>query len=216
MERYGISEKLFVAALSGLAGYVDAVAYVQSKGFFVSFMSGNSTRLGVGIAGSLADALAASGLVAAFIIGVAGGSLIGRANEARRVTSVMAAVAALLALAATFGALRHVLVSLALTAFAMGAENATLERQGRVRVGLTYMTGSVVKLGHALADRLSGTVGRAWSAPLLLWASFIAGATAGALAAAKLGYAALWLASGGALGFAVLARALPALVAPER
>ena len=81
MERYDISERLFVAALSGLAGYVDAVGYVQSKGFFVSFMSGNSTRLGVGIAGSLPDALAASGLIVAFIIGVTGGSLLGEQTK---------------------------------------------------------------------------------------------------------------------------------------
>ena len=149
MERYDISERLFVAAFSGLAGYVDAVGYVQSKGFFVSFMSGNSTRLGVGIAGSLPDALAASGLIVAFIIGVTGGSLIGRANEVRRVSFVMAAVAALLTVAALLGTLDYLLASLAFTALAMGAENATLDRQGRVRVGLTYMTGSVVKVGQA-------------------------------------------------------------------
>lgn len=215
MERYDISERLFVAALSGLAGYVDAVGYVQSKGFFVSFMSGNSTRLGVGIAGSLPDALAASGLIVAFIIGVTGGSLIGRANEVRRVSFVMAAVAALLTVAALLGTLDYLLASLAFTALAMGAENATLGRQGRVRVGLTYMTGSVVKVGQALADRLSGAKGGDWSAPLLLWVSFIMGATAGALAASALGYAALWLGSLSAMSFALLAPAMPGLVAPK-
>ncbi|MET0229353.1 MAG: DUF1275 family protein, partial [Rhodanobacteraceae bacterium] len=38
------------AALSWNAGYVDAVGYLSLGGFFVSFMSGNSTQLGVGIA----------------------------------------------------------------------------------------------------------------------------------------------------------------------
>jgi uncharacterized membrane protein YoaK (UPF0700 family) len=214
VERYGTSERLFVAALSGLAGYVDAVGLVQSKGFFVSFMSGNSTRLGVGIAGSLADALAASGLVASFIIGVTAGSILGRASEPRRVPFVMACVAGLLALAAVFGTTHYLLASLSLTALAMGAENATLERHGRVRVGLTYMTGSVVKLGQALADKLSGTGEGNWFAPLLLLGSFIMGATIGALAASALGFDALWLGSVGALGFAVLGRSMPGLVDP--
>lgn len=214
VERYGTSERLFVAALSAVAGYVDAVGFVQSKGFFVSFMSGNSTRLGVGMAGSLADALAAAGLLATFVIGVAVGSLVGRANEERRVSFVMATVAATLAFAAVLGTLNYLLASLAFTALAMGAENATLEQQGRVRVGLTYMTGSVVKLGQALADWLSGTREVDWSAPLLLWASFVMGATAGGLAASGLGHAALWLGSLVAMSFALLAVFMPQLSAP--
>lgn len=216
MERYGTSERLFVAALSSLAGYVDAVGFVQSKGFFVSFMSGNSTRLGVGIVGSLADALAAAGLVAAFIIGVTGGSLLGRANEPRRVSVVMTCVAGLLALAAMFGTIHYSLASLSLAALAMGAENATLERQGRVRVGLTYMTGSVVKLGQALANRLSATGEGDLAGPLLLWASFIVGSALGALATSELGPGALWFGSAGAMAFAVLGFFMPGLVAPER
>lgn len=213
VERYGTSERLYVAALTALAGYVDAVGFVQSEGFFVSFMSGNSTRLGVGMAGSLADALAAAGLIAAFIIGVTGGSLVGRAKEERRVSIVMATVAAALALAAMLRTLNYLLASLAFTAFAMGAENATLERDGRVRIGLTYMTGSVVKLGQALADRLSGTGEVDWSASLLLWVSFIIGATAGALVASGLGHAALWLGSFVAMSFALLALFMPRLTA---
>lgn len=94
VERFSTSERLFVAALSSLAGYVDAVGFVQSRGFFVSFMSGNSTRLGVGLAHSLPDALAAAGLVAAFILGVALGTLLGRRSERHRAPAVMSAGAA--------------------------------------------------------------------------------------------------------------------------
>ncbi|WP_164153920.1 DUF1275 family protein, partial [Stenotrophomonas maltophilia] len=34
--------------LAALAGFVDALAFTSLGGFFASFMSGNSTRLGVG------------------------------------------------------------------------------------------------------------------------------------------------------------------------
>ena len=36
--------------LSALAGYVDAIGFLHLGGMFVSFMSGNSTRLGVSLA----------------------------------------------------------------------------------------------------------------------------------------------------------------------
>ncbi|URD61994.1 DUF1275 family protein [Sphingomonas sp. KRR8] len=206
MERFRPTEKLFVAALTALAGFVDAVGFVQSKGFFVSFMSGNSTRLGVGIASSLTDALGALGLISSFILGVTAGSLIGRQREANRVPVIMSLVGACLAGAALLGMEGFLLASLSITALAMGMENTALEHQGRVRVGLTYMTGSVVKIGQALADRLAGIRDSDLAGPLLLWGSFLGGATAGALAGGSLGFAALWLGSGCALSFALMSR----------
>ena len=40
---------MLAATLSALAGYVDAVGFMTLGGFFVSFMSGNTTRLAVAI-----------------------------------------------------------------------------------------------------------------------------------------------------------------------
>jgi uncharacterized membrane protein YoaK (UPF0700 family) len=58
--------------LSGLAGYVDAIGFIKLGGFFVSFMSGNSTRLAVGIAqGTMNGAIAAS------LIGLLTGATLG-------------------------------------------------------------------------------------------------------------------------------------------
>ena len=214
VERYGARERLFAAALSSLAGYVDAVGFVQSKGFFVSFMSGNSTRLGVGLVGSVADALAAAGLLTSFILGVTAGSLMGRASGGRRVPTVLTFVAALMSAGAALGVFNFMHASLALTAFAMGALNATLERQGRVRVGLTYMTGSVVKVGQALADRLTGRDAD-WLPPLILWLGFLFGAAAGAIAATRLGFDALWLGTVITLALAVVGHMLSSSLAEQ-
>jgi len=64
-------------ALSALAGYVDGIGFLQLGGLFVSFMSGNSTRMGVSLAaGQWLPAAEALGLIALFVAGAALGSLI--------------------------------------------------------------------------------------------------------------------------------------------
>src|SRR6266566_240509 len=64
-------------ALSALAGYVDGIGFLHLGGLFVSFMSGNSTRMGVSLAeGHWLGAIEALGLVALFVVGAAAGSLI--------------------------------------------------------------------------------------------------------------------------------------------
>src|ERR1700752_2886129 len=64
-------------ALSALAGYVDGIGYLHLGGLFVSFMSGNSTRLGVTLAnGHFQSAAQAFGLIVLFVFGAACGSLI--------------------------------------------------------------------------------------------------------------------------------------------
>ena len=59
-------------ALSALAGYVDGIGFLHLGGLFVSFMSGNSTRMGVSLAeGQWLSAAEAFGLIALFVIGAA-------------------------------------------------------------------------------------------------------------------------------------------------
>ena len=205
MTRYQKRARLFAAALSALAGFVDAIGFVESGGFFVSFMSGNSTRLGVGLAASLSHAVFAGGIILAFVAGVTGGALAGHSAGARRAGVVLLAIALLLAAAAGAGLAGWGLVAIVLTALAMGAENAIFEQGGEVRIGLTYMTGSLVRAGQGLAGIVLGRPAGDWPWYLLLWVAFIVGAVGGAAAYPALGLTALFAAGAVALALATVA-----------
>ena len=194
MNRFDRRTRLIAVSLAGVAGFVDAVAFIQLGGFFVSFMSGNSTRLGVGLGEMSLNAAIAGGLIAAFVAGATLGSLTGHAAGTRRRAAVLGLVGALLALAAVLHLQGFVAAGAASMALAMGAENAVFEEDGEIRIGLTYMTGSLVKLGQKLAVALRGGAPWDWVPYLLHWLGLVTGAVAGALAFSAVGVQALWLA----------------------
>jgi uncharacterized membrane protein YoaK (UPF0700 family) len=187
-------------ALSALAGYVDAIGFLHLGGLFVSFMSGNSTRMGVSLAeGHWQNAAAALGLIALFVIGAAAGSLIVLGRGAHRQPLVLLAEALLLAgaaLAYTFGLPN---VAVAMIVLAMGLENAVFQIDGGAGLGLTYVTGALVKVGQLVAAALTGGARWAWAPNLLLWAALVTGALCGALAYHWINLAAIWFAAAIAL-----------------
>lgn len=198
MTRYGLRLRLLAAGLSGLAGFVDAIGFISLGGFFVSFMSGNTTRMAVGLAEGVQAAAIAAGLIGLFVLGVMAGTLVNRHAKRQRAAKVLALVAMLLVVAALCGMAGFLPGAAAAMALAMGAENAVFERDGEVHVGLTYMTGTLVKLGQNLTTALTGGDGRKWRSYLLLWLGLAAGAVLGALVWPHMGLNALWLASAAA------------------
>lgn len=193
----------FTLALVGLAGYVDAVGYLRFAGLFVSFMSGNTTSLGVAVAQeNAAKAGELAGVVALFVAGVVGGSLLHRRAGRRGNSLILLAIAALLGLAYAWPA--AAIESLVL---AMGALNASVHEVGRVKVSLTFVTGTLVRFGTGLADWLSGQApAQDWLWPVVLWLAFLVGAMGGAAALHHLGPLALPAAAGLSLGLAAVAR----------
>lgn len=189
--------------LAALAGFVDATGFIATGGFFLSFMSGNSTRLGVGVMTSTSDTEVAAALILLFVLGVMTGSLTGRAAARWHRPAVLLLLAAALALAAGLATAGWMLAAFLVTAFAMGAENTVFEADGEVRISLTYMTGNLVKIGQRLAGALVGRPRWAFVPFLALWLAMVGGAVAGAALWPLLGLNGLWVASTAALLLAV-------------
>ena len=196
MTRYDKRVQSLAVGLSALAGFVDALGFIHLGGFFVSFMSGNSTRLGVGLVERAHNAAIASGLIGLFVIGVVIGSLAGRRALRNRRVVVLSLVALILAGAATLNAFGHKMAAVVLMVVAMGAENAAFESDGEVRIGLTYMTGTLVKFGQRIANTIVGGSRFDWAPYLFLWLGLVLGAVAGAATYQRLGLGGLWIASG--------------------
>jgi uncharacterized membrane protein YoaK (UPF0700 family) len=204
MIRYAPSLRVFAICLAALAGYVDAIGFLSLGGFFVSFMSGNSTRFSVGLAGHGQDAAIAGGLIGSFVGGVVLGSILGRFAAPRRPAAILVLVSVLLACAAPLAALGLRPAALALVAMAMGAENTIFERDGEVSIGVTYMTGCLVRLGQRLVAALFGGDRWGWLPYLLLWLGLVCGALLGAVGYPRMGLQALWPAVTAALALALV------------
>ena len=179
MHRYDPARQRLALGLAGLAGMVDATGYVVAGGYFTSFMSGNTTRMGVELAQRPGLALAPLGLIGCFLAGVVGGAVIGRRAGGRRKRVLLGIVAALLGAGTGLLAAGLSIPFLCAAALAMGLANNVFVRDGEVTVGVTYMTGALVRFGQGIAARierqpLASTRGYGW-----LWSALALGAASG-------------------------------------
>lgn len=193
MKDYRHRDVALAAGLSALAGYVDAVGFMTLGGFFVSFMSGNSTRLGVGLAlGEWDQAATAFGLIVLFVVGVVFGATVARRFGEERRSAVLVAEAVLLFIGAGLCTAGWREAGMVAVVLAMGVENAVFQRQGDVGVGLTYMTGTLVRMGQRIATALHGGARWDWVPFLLLWTGLAAGGAIGAVSFLTFDVLALW------------------------
>lgn len=197
----------YAGGLTGIAGFIDGVAFIHLGGYFVSFMSGNSTRSAADLAqGRVPEWLLAMSLVASFVLGVMIGTVAGRVRQSRRRIVVLSTSSGLLLLSALStlppGDSR---ITAPLMAAAMGVMNVTYTRRGEVSVGLTYMTGTLVKLGQHLTTALSGGSRTMWIPYAVLWSMITIGALVGALTYGLIGLNSLWVAWAALSGWTLLA-----------
>ena len=121
---------------------------------------------------------------------------------------MLALVAALLAACAGLSHAGQAEAAVVVMAVAMGVENNVFERDGEVSLGVTYMTGSLVKLGQRIAACLRGAGRFGWLPYLGLWLSFVAGVMSGAALYPHAAGDGLW-------GAALLAAGLAVATPPE-
>lgn len=165
--------------LSALAGLLDATGFLIAQGYFVSFMSGNTTQLGVNMLDGVQHVLLPAGLIACFLGGVTTGAAIGWTSERRPRTILLAVSLALVTIAAVAYALGSTLGFLAPAAFAMGLVNNVFLRDDGSSAGVTYMTGALVRIGQNFAACLLGQRDRIKPGYGLLWLCLLGGAILG-------------------------------------
>lgn len=180
--------------LAGVAGMVGAVAFLHSAGYFVTFMTGNTERAVLTwfkasdaqqIAG--AGALAATALIVAFVTGVVVASICRRYFwHGHPHGPTVLTTAGLLVASATdfvldgFDEPEVRFVPILIITFSLGALNTSFTKNGEVSVPLSYVTGTLVKLGQGIERHATGngTVFD-WLGYALVYLGFVLGAAVG-------------------------------------
>lgn len=170
--------------LTASAGFADVVSFIELGGHFTSFVSGNTTQLGDALAmGAWPVALLTGSLVLLFFLGSVAGSLLAllagpRWGSSAVTALVVAGFGATLAMAFAGFAPRQFMLALAAGA---GAQNAILPSTGSVRLGTTFVTGTLFGAGQDLAWALRGVAPPwRWAQHLLVWLSLLLGGLLGA------------------------------------
>lgn len=183
----------YASALAATAGFVDAVGFIHTGGYFVSFMSGNTTTAAVRLAQANGLFALSAMIIGLFVFGVVAGTMLARLLPPKARWLQVHGIAALLAAAALLFSIGWNAMGLALLPIAMGAKNTILENRGLPSFGVTYMTGALVKFGQNLAVALTGGPRWDWTRYAILWCGLAAGAFSGAMLYSALGVQGLWI-----------------------
>lgn len=187
IRRYYDSEVQLSWVLAGLAGVLAATAFTHSEGYFVTFMTGNAGRAVLGMfTENQWMAMSAAALLVSFVAGVVVASLYhrrtwrSRPHGALRVTAVSLLTATLVDWFWEGGPeLPLPLLPILLVAFGVGALNTTFVRGGEVSIPLSYVTGTVVKMGQGIERHINGGTMHDWLGHLLLLSGYVGGAVVG-------------------------------------
>lgn len=188
-----IGRVTMAVCLSFLAGFVDALGFMHLGGYFVAFMSGNSTQMAAGLPDGFAGAVMPASIIGLFVLGVILGTLLDQNFSTSIGLLVLAAILGLSASLAYMGLNNEAIFA---TPVVMGAMN-TVIKTGQGIMAVTFMTGNLVKFGQSLVLAFQGGGRWAWLPYLLLWLGLIGGVFCGVTAYDQIGLAALWVPAGG-------------------
>ncbi|MGO8770792.1 MAG: YoaK family protein [Mycobacterium sp.] len=181
------SESRLSWVLAVLAGVLGAISFTHSEGYFVVFMTGNAQRAVLGyFTGQSWLAVSAGLLMVAFVAGVVVASAWRRHfwvdhPHGPTVLTTLSLVAATLVDVIDEGWEEKFLdfAPIVLLAFGNGALNTSFVKNGEVSVPLSYVTGTMVKMGQGIERHIAGGKASDWLGYFLLLASFVIGAAVG-------------------------------------
>jgi uncharacterized membrane protein YoaK (UPF0700 family) len=181
------SEARLSWVLAALAGLLGATAYTHSAGYFVTFMTGNAQRAVLGFfRGDVVLSISAALIVMCFVAGVVIASVCRRHfwvahPHGPTVLTTLSLIAATVVdifdegweeANLDFG-------PILLVAFGIGSLNTSFVKDGEVSVPLSYVTGTLVKMGQGIERHIAGGQASDWLGYFLLFASFALGAALG-------------------------------------
>jgi uncharacterized membrane protein YoaK (UPF0700 family) len=140
------------------AGYLDGYGLLFLK-TYVSFMSGNTTSTGVSSGqGDFLTALRSGLAILCFVSGSFLANLISESKlpYARRLVFGLIAAGIAAVAGMQWAGLQHALSEIAVMCLAMGMTNPTLSKVGPESVSLTFVTGTLSRIGGHLASAVAG------------------------------------------------------------
>jgi uncharacterized membrane protein YoaK (UPF0700 family) len=201
LPKEGFASFVLSLAVACTAAYIDAAGFSLYSGAYVSFMSGNTTRAGVFLAKGLwQQGALLAGVIFAFVFGAAIGAVIISVFKKRGQALILLAAGIGLGAIAALGVYWQMIrlndlprASLLSLAALMGVLNSAVRQVDKVSVGLTYITGSLAKLGAIIGSKIinrgAGDETQNETIVVLgsLWFAFVIGAVGGGLAAGSYG-----------------------------
>lgn len=181
------SEARLSWVLAALAGVLGATAFTHSAGYFVTFMTGNAQRAVLGyFRDDVALSVTAGLLLLSFVAGVVVASVCRRHFWVAHPhgPTVLATFSLLAATAVDvvdegWEEVQLDFPPIMLVAFGIGALNTSFAKDGEVSVPLSYVTGTLVKMGQGIERHIAGGSVSDWLGYFLLFASFVLGAALG-------------------------------------
>ncbi|MDQ0171869.1 YoaK family protein [Paenibacillus tundrae] len=179
----GLSRLLLSSALVLIAGFIDAIGYLGLGKVYLSFMSGNSTKLGISLFKGDYSVWATTGVVVLlFIVGAFIGTLITELSRQYHLTLILSAESILFVIAITWVILLHNDSILFPLAVAMGMQNTMHQMVAHADVGKGFVSGTLFGIGQAIAKAVRGKAPVSeWAVLALSWITFVLGAALGAL-----------------------------------
>jgi uncharacterized membrane protein YoaK (UPF0700 family) len=157
-----------------LAGATDALMFTHSKDLLAVYMTGDTSKLGQSVAEGKWPALGPlAAVIGAFLGATTFGAWLGPRVGRWRAAGLLTLVALCFALAWPDAQGKYPLSTVLLVATAMGLLNQVLADEP----GITFITGTLVRLGRAIADLNAPAVGKDASR----WLAWLVGAALGTL-----------------------------------